>query len=59
MSIPDTEMRDSCEAWRRMDGRVCIGGERRSPGPNLFGDMTKEGSGVESEDFSTSSGIAA
>ena len=59
MSIPETEMRDSCEAWRRIDGRICTGGERRSLGSNSSGDMTKEGSGVESEDSSTSSGIAA
>ena len=58
--MPETEMRDSWEAWRRSVGRIAVIGETRSNGSNSSGEATMaEGVAVDSDDSSFSSGIAA
>ena len=61
MSMPETEMRDSWEAWRRIAGRMAVMGETRSSGSKSPVDVMSEGSAVRSEDssLSRSSGMAA
>jgi hypothetical protein len=59
MSMPETEMRDSWEAWRRNAGRMAVMGETRSSGSKSPWEVISEGSAVDSEESSLSSGIAA
>jgi hypothetical protein len=60
MSIPETEMRDSWDAWRRRFGRIAVMGDTRSSGSNSSGEATiAEGVAVDKEESSFSSGIAA
>jgi hypothetical protein len=61
MSIPDTEMSDSWEVWRRSAGRMAVMGETRSSGSKSPWEVMREGSAVSREEFSLSrsSGKAA